>query len=308
MKLGDSVKSITIALGIPQCKSCKVRQRKLNKFGDDLAEFFSVKKKTCEHCGKECKKRVSRKINGRRLMVGVGCAMNLSRRANWANFSNTNIKYPRGKYPRIIDKENKIAEGIANAIFRHASYYGVEPSDEEMSLLATKIKANMPEDIRNPVAYATIVTRNFLSDKAKKKKAAPRIEAKRVEKESEEYKKKIGEEISEKINAGLRVELKGIIDRLSMSPSSSFARQDALRYVWQVYGEQMTDQEAAILFPNSTRNQRYKWKERATTDILGAASKELRIFILESISRPGSKPSGDIRGYGLLGVKSNVLK
>jgi len=33
--------------------------------------------RTCEHCGKECKKRVSRKINGKRLMVGVGCARNI---------------------------------------------------------------------------------------------------------------------------------------------------------------------------------------------------------------------------------------
>ena len=39
MKIGDGVKKVTDALGIPQCGACKERQRKLNELGDWLSSF-----------------------------------------------------------------------------------------------------------------------------------------------------------------------------------------------------------------------------------------------------------------------------
>ena len=40
MKLGDAIKSVTSALGIPQCEPCKERQRKLNELSDYLNNLF----------------------------------------------------------------------------------------------------------------------------------------------------------------------------------------------------------------------------------------------------------------------------
>lgn len=39
MRLGDAVKTLTSALGIPQCDECKVRQEKLNAFSDMIAKL-----------------------------------------------------------------------------------------------------------------------------------------------------------------------------------------------------------------------------------------------------------------------------
>ena len=40
MKLGDAVKSVTEAIGIPQCEPCKQRQQRLNELSDYLLSLF----------------------------------------------------------------------------------------------------------------------------------------------------------------------------------------------------------------------------------------------------------------------------
>jgi hypothetical protein len=40
MKLGDAIKSVTEAIGIPQCEPCKERQQKLNELSDYLLSLF----------------------------------------------------------------------------------------------------------------------------------------------------------------------------------------------------------------------------------------------------------------------------
>lgn len=45
MKLGDGVKKITDALGIPPCDACKERQAKLNDWGDSLLALLGKKEK-----------------------------------------------------------------------------------------------------------------------------------------------------------------------------------------------------------------------------------------------------------------------
>ena len=37
MKLGDAVKKVTDAVGIPQCDKCKKRQAELNELGDEVS-------------------------------------------------------------------------------------------------------------------------------------------------------------------------------------------------------------------------------------------------------------------------------
>lgn len=102
MKLGDSVKSITNALGIPQCKGCKRRQKRLNKLGDDMAAFFGRSKPKaqakCEHCGKDCGKRLAVKINGKVKMVGTKCAKNFKA----ATRSNLSSSYGANMESRVI--------------------------------------------------------------------------------------------------------------------------------------------------------------------------------------------------------------
>jgi|FreactcultureFD7_1027221.scaffolds.fasta_scaffold00620_14 hypothetical protein len=41
MKIGDSIKKLTDALGIPQCDECKERQRKLNEFSDWIGKIIN---------------------------------------------------------------------------------------------------------------------------------------------------------------------------------------------------------------------------------------------------------------------------
>lgn len=48
MRLGDAVKSVTDALGIPQCDSCKERQKKLNDLSDFLLGAFGGKHESME--------------------------------------------------------------------------------------------------------------------------------------------------------------------------------------------------------------------------------------------------------------------
>ena len=38
MKLGDAVKKVTDAAGIPQCSKCKQRQEKLNEIGERVEQ------------------------------------------------------------------------------------------------------------------------------------------------------------------------------------------------------------------------------------------------------------------------------
>lgn len=40
MKLGDTVKKLTDALGIPQCPACAERQHWLNQLGTDLSALL----------------------------------------------------------------------------------------------------------------------------------------------------------------------------------------------------------------------------------------------------------------------------
>jgi hypothetical protein len=42
MKLGDAIKSLTDAAGIPQCAACKKRQERLNRLGDRALRALGV--------------------------------------------------------------------------------------------------------------------------------------------------------------------------------------------------------------------------------------------------------------------------
>lgn len=44
MRLGDGVKAITEAVGIPQCDACKQRQEWLNGLGERLASLLGGRK------------------------------------------------------------------------------------------------------------------------------------------------------------------------------------------------------------------------------------------------------------------------
>lgn len=44
-RLGDYVKSVTNAVGIPTCQSCEQRRQKLNEWHEGLASFFTKKEK-----------------------------------------------------------------------------------------------------------------------------------------------------------------------------------------------------------------------------------------------------------------------
>ena len=43
MRLGDGVKAVTSALGVPTCESCEERRKRLNNFGAALAGLFGGK-------------------------------------------------------------------------------------------------------------------------------------------------------------------------------------------------------------------------------------------------------------------------
>lgn len=48
MKLGDAVKKVTDAMGIPQCGGCADRQRRLNELSDKLSRVFGAERRAVQ--------------------------------------------------------------------------------------------------------------------------------------------------------------------------------------------------------------------------------------------------------------------
>lgn len=189
----------------------------------------------------------------------------------------------RGLYPRIegvhkADKRTMVSEGIASAIGRYGT--GLPVSDADVDHLATRILERIPPTIRNPRAWAVTVTKHWLLDQKKKKLTAPRIEARKREKEAKR-------EAFATITASHRSELRAIIENTLASRGIGSVTRDALQYVWYLYGQGMSDAMIAQRMPGTQRDQRYQWKHRALKLIMPRASGSLRTFLRKPLSPYG---------------------
>jgi len=188
-----------------------------------------------------------------------------------------------GTYPRIpgvhkADRPTMVSEGIGYAIARYGR--GASVSDAEVDFLATRILAKMPPTIRDPRAWAVTVTKNWLIGRYRKALAAPRVEARKREREAKR-------EAFATITASHRSELGTLIERLLVRSAGSTTTRNALQYVWYLYGQGMSDAMIAQRMPGTNRDQRYQWKHRALKLIMPRASESLRTFLRKPLSPHG---------------------
>lgn len=192
----------------------------------------------------------------------------------------------RGIYPRIpgvhkADRPTMVSEGIGYAIARYG--HGIQVSDAEVDFLATHILAKMPPTIRNPRGWAVTVTKNWLIGRHRKAMTAPRVEARKREREAKR-------EAFATITASHRSELGRIIEgllALRSARGTGPTTRDALQYVWYLYGQGMSDTMIAQRMPGTKRDQRYQWKHRALKLIMPRASESLRTFLRKPLSLHG---------------------
>ncbi len=89
----------------------------------------------------------------------------------------------------------------------------------------------------------------------------------------------------QRISEVAKVELKELISKLLDKQELSSVSKEALRYFKSIYLDDKKDPEVVHLFPGTSRDQRYKWKERAVSMIAPLASEDARKYISEKTKR-----------------------
>lgn len=82
-----------------------------------------------------------------------------------------------------------------------------------------------------------------------------------------------------------KLELKDIISKILSEKELSQVSKEALKYFKLIYLDDKRDPEVVHLFPGTSRDQRYKWKERAVSMIAPLASVDARKYISEKTKR-----------------------
>lgn len=95
----------------------------------------------------------------------------------------------------------------------------------------------------------------------------------------------IAERERQRIAGVARIELGEMVAKMLKEQPLSHVTKEALRYFKLVYLDGKRDPEVAHLFPKTTRDQRYKWKERAVSLIAPHASEDARKYISEKTKR-----------------------
>lgn len=88
-----------------------------------------------------------------------------------------------------------------------------------------------------------------------------------------------------------RKELQELVSKFFHDENLSSVSREALKYFKLVYVDNKRDPEIVHLFPGTSRDQRYKWKERAVSMIAPLASEESRKYISEKTKRKYSSAS-----------------
>lgn len=186
-----------------------------------------------------------------------------------------------------VSLEHSVALGIA------ASLKGADVSDYELDQLATHIMNRIPKDVKNAYSWASIVSHNWLMDRNRT------IQYEMIRKENQRKQQEEMDKLAAYIEKS-KIELRNIIDslikeylkdleskrtlktfNLKRSEKSYLAFTNQMSYIWYLYGIGMTDAMAAKRLPYTTRNQRYKWKERGLELIYKRASDSLKPFLFK---------------------------
>lgn len=114
------------------------------------------------------------------------------------------------------------------------------------------------------------------------------LEQKQVRKDDRQRKKyEAGQAELERnrISEIAKKELQELIGNLLKDNSLSKTYKEALKYFEFIYIDNKKDPQVVHLFPGTSRDQRYKWKERAVSMIAPMVSEEARKYISEKTKR-----------------------
>lgn len=89
----------------------------------------------------------------------------------------------------------------------------------------------------------------------------------------------------QRISEVAKIELKELVAKILNEQELSPAAKEALKYFKLIYLDNKKDSETVHLFPGTSRDQRYKWKERAVSMIAPLASEDARKYISEKTKR-----------------------
>lgn len=114
------------------------------------------------------------------------------------------------------------------------------------------------------------------------------LEQKQIRKDEKQRKKYEAEQAElerNRISEIAKKELQELINNLLRDDSITKAYKEALKYFKLIYIDNKKDPEVVHLFPGTSRDQRYKWKERAVSMITPMVSEESRKYISEKTKR-----------------------
>lgn len=93
------------------------------------------------------------------------------------------------------------------------------------------------------------------------------------------------EQERQRISEVAKIELSEFVAKMLREKELSNVTKEALKYFKLVYLDNKRDSEVVHLFPGTSRDQRYKWKERAVTMIAPYVSEDARKYISEKTKR-----------------------
>lgn len=163
----------------------------------------------------------------------------------------------------------------------------IEHINDEANLLYKRFielsgKFNDPNELYQKTYDGALIKANEIIN------AYQTINIRETKKEEKTRKKQEAEQAALKrqtIAEEAKIELKEVLDKLLDNKSLTQANKSALLYFKSIYLDQKSDAETASLFPGSSRDQRYKWKERAVSMIVPLVSDTAKRYIGEKTKR-----------------------